>query len=779
MPGVSDLSAVAALRAAVRRIAALALATASTIAAGQVVARPTAEVLGFERVADDGVPVGWRIDPASSAVVDRDVRHGGLRSLRIERGAAAFATSDEAAVATATAPVDFAGRTIELRGFLKAENLTGVNGLWIVEDDASGRSVAYDNMVARPVTGTMPWTEFAVAVGVHRDARSLRFGVRVAGTGRLWVDDLRLTVDGVPLGDLPSVARPPTGLETDHAFDGGSRIVIESLDERQVDALVLLGEVWGFLKYHDARVTSGVRQWDYELLRIVPAVLAARDAEAVRDVLATWIDALGPADACPCTAPVETGLALRPDLGWLSGTGPRLGARLLAIARDRPAGAEQFYLSLMPGAGNPSFDHEPDYRNVPLDDAGFRLLALYRFWNMAAYWFPYRDLLDEDWTATLRDVLPRIVLAGDAVAYQRELVALIARRKDTHANLWSSLAALPPTGACRVAADLRFVEDRRLVVTASDRDTGLSAGDEIVTIDGATTPSLLDAYAPYHAASNDAARLRDMARSITRGDCAPARLVVRDAHGQRAVDAPRTPPRGTATHELQGPTFRLLSDDVAYLKLSDIRAADLDGDFAAMAKTRGVVVDLRDYPSQFVVFALGNRLVDHVTPFATFTRPDAHNPGAFRWTPPVALNPVGPRYPGRVVVLVDEATQSQAEYTAMALRASPAAVVVGSTTAGADGNVSRIPLPGGLSAMFSGIGVFHPDGRPTQRIGIVPDVEARPTIAGIRRGRDEVLQAGVAQIVGPSAAAELMRLLDEPRRAPTSRTEPSSSRATR
>src|SRR5690606_22783989 len=154
------------------------------------------------------------------------------------------------------------------------------------------------------------------------------------------------------------------------------------------------------------------------------------------------------------------------------------------------------------------------------------------------------------------------------------------------------------------------------------------------------------------------------------------------------------------------------------------------------------------YPSEFTVFTLGGRLVDEPTPFAKFTIGDPSNPGAFVWTPPVLVQPVRPRFSGKVVVLVDETSLSQAEYTAMALSASPDAIVVGSTTAGADGNVSQIPLPGGISSMISGIGVFYPDGTPTQRVGIIPDVEVRPTIEGIRDGRDEVLEAGVSHALG-------------------------------
>ena len=90
---------------------------------------------------------------------------------------------------------------------------------------------------------------------------------------------------------------------------------------------------------------------------------------------------------------------------------------------------------------------------------------------------------------------------------------------------------------------------------------------------------------------------------------------------------------------------------------------------------------------------------------------------------------------------------------------APNAVVVGSTTAGADGNVSPIPLPGGLRSAMSGIGVFYPDKKPTQRIGIVADINARPTIQGIRSGRDEVLEAALRHILGPGASAtEIERL---------------------
>ena len=84
----------------------------------------------------------------------------------------------------------------------------------------------------------------------------------------------------------------------------------------------------------------------------------------------------------------------------------------------------------------------------------------------------------------------------------------------------------------------------------------------------------------------------------------------------------------------------------------------------------------------------------------------------------------------------------------MAFRTAPGATVIGSTTAGADGNVSRIALPGGINTMISGIGVYYPNGKETQRVGIIPDLVVKPTIRGIKEGRDELLDKAIEIING-------------------------------
>lgn len=548
-----------------------------------------------------------------------------------------------------------------------------------------------------------------------------------------------------------------TAFETDHEFDAGSRIALATVAPAQVDNLVVLGKVWGFLKYHHPLITAGGRQWDYELLRVMPRMLAAPDRAAGDAVLRDWIGALGAlADCAPCAVPAQGELHLRPALQWL-GDDALLGAALRAdlwhIYLHRPASASQFYLRLQEQVGNPVFEHELTYEKMALPDAGFQLLALFRFWNIIEYWAPYRETTDENWDDVLRQSLPRVALARDRASYQLEMMAVIARLHDTHANLWSSLRVRPPMGACQLPVKLRFIDNSAVVVGYREAEAGaatpLQVGDVIASLDGVPVAQLVAAWRPYYAASNEAARLRDMAGKLTAGACGEARLQIRREQGDVELAAQRVPARrqaGPDTHDRQGETFQRLGDDIAYLKLSTLKRADVAAHMAAAAGSRGLIIDLRNYPREFVVFTLGAYLVDQPTEFARFTKGELGNPGAFHWTPAVSLLPKAPHYAGKVMLLVDEVSQSQAEYTAMALRVAPRAKVLGSTTAGADGNISPFALPGGLSTMISGIGVFYPDRRPTQRVGILPDIEVRPTLAGIRAGRDEVLEAAIAEI---------------------------------
>lgn len=720
--------------------------------------------LSFVLPSQGGLPGGWVGQPSGTISLDEQAKHDEQLSVLINRTPESPSSFSDLVTCI---PMDFAGKTIELRGYLRTENVSTFAGLWLRED-GDARELAINNMQDQHLRGTTGWTEYSISLPFKPQGQRLVFGALLAGTGKVWVANLQLLVDGKPVWEAPKRSR--TILDTDHQFDLGSGIHIGSLSKAQISNLVTLGKVWGFLKYYDPLVTSGRFQWDYELFRVMPSILKAPDVVTANAILLHWINGLGPVASCGhCVQPNATNVVFEPDLTWIKNTdvlGKALSNKLQSIRINRKAGS-QFYLALTPVVGNPIFKHELAYPEIKTPDSGFQLLALFRFWNAIEYWYPNRNTLGENWDDVLHEYVPKLALASSFTAYQLQLMALIAEIHDSHANLWSSLNIRPPVGDCHIPVRIRYIQGQPVVTAYMDgkqaSDSPFQLGDVVVSQDGTPVSALVKEWAPYYGASNEAAKLTDIAAFMTRGPC--DKSTVRITRDGRDIDvvAQRVPMRpediGAGIQVLPGPAFQLLSPQVAYLKLSAANADDAATYIRKANGTKGLIIDIRDYPSSFVVFALGSLLVNHHTPFVRFTVGDLSNPGEFRWGQTLSVTPQEPHYLGKVVILVNAITQSQAEYTAMAFRTAPGAVVVGSTTAGADGNVSRIPLPGGLFTFISGIGVFYPDGRPTQHVGIVPDVVVHPTIADIREGRDAVLDAGLRQILGPDVpTADLVKL---------------------
>lgn len=714
-----------------------------------------ASLLSFKNSSNGNIPHGWGGSPQNTISLDNKVVHEGKPTVRIGRNAKSALQFSNLG---SCIQVDFTGKLIELRGFIRTNNVKGgFAGLWIREDGQNG-VLALDNMQSRYLHGTTGWSEYTIGLPHNPQARRLVFGILLDGTGTAWFSGLQLLVDGKPISQSPYHRFVKTILDTDHQFDHGSGITIKKLTQPQIENLVTLGKVWGFLKYYDPAVTSGHWQWDYELFRIMPVVLAAPDRNTANAAILNWIKKLGPVSQCnSCSHTDTTNLALSPDLGWIDSRqqlGDTLSQELRAI-RANPHNGKQFYVALLPYAENPVFNHELTYPEVKFPDSGFQLLALFRFWNVIQYWYPYRQGMGENWDRVLAEFIPKLALAKDFNSYQLQMMALIAMIRDSHANLWSSLTARPPAGRCHLPVRMRFVQGQAVVTGYMDgvqtNSSPFKIGDIVTEIDGKSVSELVKDWSPYYGASNEAAQLHEIATFMTDGPCGGTTVHVRRGDRALSVTARRIPVGdgdwGLGSVGLPGPAFRLLTANIAYLNLNKAKMEEVSSYIERAEGTKGLIIDVRNYPL-YIGQALASHFIDQPTPYVRFTVADLDDPGAFQWKQPWILAPQTPHYSGKIVILVDATTLSRAEFVSMTLRAVPGAIVIGSTTEGADGDVSSLSLPGGLQTGISGIGVFYPDKRPTQRVGIVPNVVVTPTIADIRAGRDPVLEKAVRLILG-------------------------------
>ncbi|WP_161599559.1 S41 family peptidase [Hymenobacter nivis] len=731
---------------------------------------PAALNLDFERIDHQtNRPTGWRAqlngtNGAYEMVADSVVRQQGKYSLRI-RSVDKKPDSKEFGVAILRIPANFRGKTIRLTGFMKTENIQGsYAGLWLRVDGDEG-TLDFDNMSKLNVQGTTDWKRYTIELALDASAQSVWLGGLTSGTGTMWIDDLALTVDGKPLAKAPFKEIKRYKAAQDTAFRRGSGIALDNLSPTQIDNLAVLGRVWGFVKYYHPAVARGDYNWDAELLRVLPKVLSSATPQARNEVLSAWLTSLGPVPACAtCRQTSSLPIRLQPDLDWLTDEkqlGPALSQQLEYLRRNRNQ-VPHYYVSDAPYSGNPVFHHEQAYASPTTPDAGLRLLALYRYWNMIAYFYPYRYAIGEDWQKVLPAFIPQFAAARTDEQYRLTALGLITRIHDSHANIFGTDKVMSAYyGLYYAPAQVRFAEGQA-VVTGYYHDqlgpaTGLQKGDVVLQIDGVPVPDLVKARLPLTPASNEPTQLRNIAQNLLRGRTDQVKLLVRRDGRDLPLTVARVPAAqlnlalNNGTPDPKAPAWHVLPGNIGLLTMGTLHKDQLPTIMQAAKATKGLVIDVRNYPAEFLVsYALPQYLMPKKTAFGQFSGPQLNYPGVFLTAPPLTIPASkGAPYAGKVVVLVNELTQSLAEFTAMALRAVPGATVVGSTTAGADGNVSTIVLPGNISSWISGLGVYYPDGRETQRVGIVPDVVVQPTIEGIRAGRDEVLERAVQLIETP------------------------------
>ena len=199
-----------------------------------------------------------------------------------------------------------------------------------------------------------------------------------------------------------------------------------------------------------------------------------------------------------------------------------------------------------------------------------------------------------------------------------------------------------------------------------------------------------------------------------------------------------------------GPHYRLLPGDIGYADLARLTSDEVDAMFDALSKTRAIVFDMRGYPNgtgrlvaQRIHTRSGDVLAEFRTPLVTARTAGR---GAMVRVLQTLSTSDKPSYLGKVVVLIDDRAVSAGEHTCLAIEAASGATFIGSPTAGTDGEETYVRLPGGLEMRFTGQEVRHADGRQLQQIGIQPQITVRPTLPGLRAGRDEVLDRAVRYI---------------------------------
>jgi len=176
---------------------------------------------------------------------------------------------------------------------------------------------------------------------------------------------------------------------------------------------------------------------------------------------------------------------------------------------------------------------------------------------------------------------------------------------------------------------------------------------------------------------------------------------------------------------------------------SDQARFDAAVDAAINGHASGMILDMRGSKALGDQRLLNNRLICTHFSSMTFNVPVLSGPDSKSVrSSHYEVDPLNP-YCGPMVLLVSAQTLSNAEDFSAQLVGAHRVTVVGRQSAGTNGNITGIQLPGALANSFTGMEVRNVNGSVFHGVGIVPDVNVSYTAQDIADGRDRDLEAAI------------------------------------
>jgi len=721
---------------------------------------PAPSNLNFEEGVAGQTPPGWTT--ATGGFISQTVE-GGAAGGKAALLAPVAGAKNAAAFGNLMQSIDAApyrGRWIRVRASLKVGRGTDPRAqLWLRVDRPGGKMGFFDNMMDRSVRAK-EWTPVEINADVADDATTLNFGLLLVGDGEALIDDVSIVA--------------------------GDKVTTRAESARPVDAsglanLTAFARLFGYVRHFHPSDQAAAAKWDVIAVGGVRAIEGAANPADLAAKLRAIFEPLAPTVQIYVTGhpPAGNQLPVASDqvLFWRHTGFGQKGSQIYHSdrVRDVPKGIHDprhpLEVDLLGGVSariplavftdaSGTLPKKREAQPAPAlvkfsgDDRATRLADVVLLWNVLQHFYPYFDVVKTDWPSVLPKALASAATDSGELAFLHTLRTMMAELQDGHGQVFH------PDEPRGWSLPLLFgwIENELVVTRVADESLDVHPGDVIVRIDGKDAKRIFaDMQALEPGATPQFKRWGALQRLRSGGKDSEVTLELKKGAGEtRTVVVRRNKPMD-AVEEIRPAKIAELEPGIFYVDLSRITDSDFNGALAKLADARGVIFDLRGYPH------LGSSFLAHMTQIPIqsarwnvpiIIRPD-HAIDDYNTSGRWDIRPQAPRLRGKLVFLTDGRAISYAESVMGIIEAYKIADIVGEPTAGTNGNINPLDLPGGYRVIWTGMRVLKHDGSQHHGVGIQPTVRVSPTLQGITEGRDEQLDRAIRIAKGAQAAGLL------------------------
>ncbi|TKC04628.1 hypothetical protein FA048_19395 [Pedobacter polaris] len=545
-------------------------------------------------------------------------------------------------------------------------------------------------------------------------------------------------------------------------------------------------KVWGIVKYRSPISIAGKFDADKVFLTNIEQIKNADQKEFNRLVLQILVKAdSGVVNSHNKTKPKLINIDIltkNVDYKWINDNqySRELKSKLKLLANTLNQTEEHHYINKV------SYEsvilNEPAYVDYnTFNDETINLLALAKSWCAIEYLFAYKYKMDKNNLQILTEMVPVFRKINARASYERAVLMLENKLNDTHAsgflNQIKSKATVFKIGQYP-PFDYQCFESGILVKAffsdSLEKFASLKKGDLIVEINKIKIKDWLNKRMELLPASNMAVKYRLLSfdwsgnayafydlqdavlnvKVLRKGKLLFLKIDMLNLQRKNSLEIINQYIKKNVQLDDKIKPYEDLGDSIAIIRggyffnkdLPQNEAEELD--FSKKLKSKkALIFDMRKYPNgglfyYFIPMALGKTSFE----FARYYQANLKDPGTFYRLTGMEiylskdLKHDDHPYKGKIIILTNENTQSRGEWYSMLLRQlNKNTTVIGSQTAGTDGDLKLLNIPGGYQFVFTGNGIFYPDGKETQRIGIVPDILYQPSF-------DDILDPTDAQL---------------------------------
>lgn len=595
----------------------------------------------------------------------------------------------------------YRGKEIKMKAAVNVEK--GIGQLWLRVDREKAQRGFFDNMDDRPIKSNQ-WNYYEIIGTVAKDAERVLFGCFLRGGGQLWADDFQIYVrEAEGSGQWTPVTIKNPGFE-------------EDTDGEAPKEWTAKGAGPGYI----FQVTSGT---------------AANGVKSVA-IKSKTITITGP---LPDFQPKpEIGEHIAKELGpGLSCVMPiaLYGTDEYTYPRSEPKDVDQLLTAIK--------NETPEQFSG--DDLYVRLADIAITWNIFQHFFPYFDVVETDWKASLTEALKGAYRDKTKLDFLKTMRKFTVGLKDGHVSV---RLAGDNSSAYSAPIQWDWIENKLVITGIYDSKLkNLHIGDVVSALDGVKAEKAYKNQGRYISAATGGWKCYRTLRELLSGpkDSDMVLTIERDGEThQVALTRSSSWMESYNASQKDSLQYKKVEEGIHYLNLDKISMAEIDKLMPELEKAKAIICDLRGYPK-------GNHeLISHLLK-------EKEN-SLWMWVPQIVypdydkvsylktgwnMEPVEPSLTAKVVFITNGRAISYAESFMGYIEGFQLATIVGQPTAGTNGNVNPFTLPGGYRVTWTGMRVLKHDGSQHHGVGIIPHIRAARTIKGVKAGRDEFLEKAI------------------------------------